>query len=217
MLKKFYCIILSIILILSLYLPVYAASATASLDANTSSLKVGDTFTVTLSLKCSEGINGITGLKYNYDSNILELVNSKIKDSNYIDMGTDNTLDLICNSVDTITSSEIYEFTFKVKSDAKADSKAEISISSFTFDSDEATNSEVTMDARKVEVSVGKDGVVSIKSNIQVNPNDNSSNNNGFPFVIVIIAIVVVIGGIFVVANGKNKKSKKSSKSRHTK
>ena len=58
--KKIYCIIISIILILSFFLPVYAASATVNFNTNTTSLKVGETFTITLSVKCPEGLTSPT-------------------------------------------------------------------------------------------------------------------------------------------------------------
>lgn len=38
---------------------VYASTATASLTPSSASVKKGDTFTVTLSVNCEDGINGI--------------------------------------------------------------------------------------------------------------------------------------------------------------
>lgn len=215
MTKKHFSIILIFVLIISLSISVFATSASVSLNANTSSSKVGETFTVTLSANCAEGINGLAGIKYSYDSEKLELIKSDVKDSNFINMGSDNSIDLICNSSDKITSSDVYEFTFKIKDNVKLDSNATISISKFILDSDEATNSEVDIEARKIELSIGKDRVVSIKSNVTENSNSGDSSNSGFP-VIIIIAVVVLLVGVFIISNSKNKKTRKSNKNKHS-
>lgn len=200
--KKLCYILLSIILILGLYIPTYASNASADLIINNSSIKVGETFSVVLSVKCSNGINGIADLTSNYDSNVVELVNSKVKDSNYINLGTDNVIDLLCNSKETITSSDILEFTFKVKDNAKLDSKSIITISNFIIDSDETEDSVSDIDAQKLEISIDKDGNVSIKKVV-------SSNSNSFPLVLVIIIVLFIIG-IFLIINVKNKNNHKN-------
>lgn len=204
MLKKFYFIILTIFMIFILCLHVYAVSATSNLIINNQTIKLGETFTIVLSVHCSEGINGIADLTYDYDSNVLELVNSNVKDSNFINLSSDNTtIDLLCNSENKITSSDIYELTFKVKNNAKTNSKSIISISNFIIDSTEDTNSETDIDEQKIELTINSDGIVFINPNTM--PNNNPNGNNNIP-IIISIGVALIIGMlIFITIKFKRK------------
>ena len=66
--KRILGFILGIIIILTWTNIVQAATATASFVSSKEEVKQGESFTVTLSINCSDGINGVTGIKYNYDS-----------------------------------------------------------------------------------------------------------------------------------------------------
>lgn len=152
--KKIFCVILILIFFLTGCLTVQAATATASLKTSNLTVKSGENFSVTLSVSCADGINGIAGLKCNYDSSKLELVSSSINDSNFIDMGSSGEIALTCNSGQKITSSNIYVFNFKVKENVKADEKIVVSTNSFIVDSDLTTNSEISVSAQSTTITV---------------------------------------------------------------
>ena len=154
MIKRLSCIALSIIWIFVGCLTVQAVTATAILTPSSSTVKAGDIFTVTLSVNCADGINGATGITYNYDTSVLQLLDSGVNDTNFMNIGTTTTIDLISNSSTKITKSNIYVFNFKVKEDATVGKKATISINAFSVDSDIQGDSETTVEANSVTVKV---------------------------------------------------------------
>lgn len=158
MVKKLSCIVLSIILVFASCLTVQAATATAILTPSSSTVKPGDTFTVTLSINCADGINGATGITYSYDTSILELVSSGVNDTNFMNIGDTTKIDLLSNSSTKITTSNIYVFNFKVKEGATAGKTATISTSTFSVDSDAASNSEATIEAKSTTITVASSG-----------------------------------------------------------
>lgn len=154
MIKRISCFLLGVVLIFVWCLNVYAVTATADLISNNSTVKAGDIFTVTLSINCVDGINGATGITYNYDANVLELVNSGVNDTNFMNIGNTSTIDLISNSSTKITTSNIYKFTFKVKEDATPGATTQITMNNFSIDSDAQTDSESTIGAKSITITV---------------------------------------------------------------
>ena len=160
--------ILGIVMILTWTNIVQAATATASFVPSKGEVKPGETFTVLLTVNCQDGINGVTGLKYNYDSTVLDLVNTTVKDSNFTNLGTSTELDLISGSTSKITSSNIFELEFKVKETAKAGT-TEIKIEPFEVDSDAETNSEASIGEKKATVTI----------KVETTNNGGNSGNEG--------------------------------------
>lgn len=153
--KKLSIIAVVMLLILSICVNVQADSkATITIKVSNENIKVGDTFTVTLSATCDEGINGID-TTYTYDVEKLELVSANVSDANkWVSLGTDNAITVISNTSSKITNSEIYVLTFKIKENVKEGDKIEIATTKTMLDSDAATNSQYTIDEGKVEITV---------------------------------------------------------------
>ena len=97
---------------------VNAADGTISITPSKTELNPGETFTVTISGNSDEGINGLEAV-ITYDEAKLELVESKVVDKKWIDLGQNVDegvgISIMCNSTDKITSANIYVLTFKVK------------------------------------------------------------------------------------------------------
>ena len=149
--------IISILVLLNLSIVQAATTATATLSTNKEKVKPGDTFTVTLSVKCEDGINGID-TTYSYDTDKLELVSASLKDStNWSNLGSDNQVTVICNSTSKITTADIYVLTFKLKDSVTTGTTANISTTDILVDSDAATGSEQTVKALKVSVTAEKE------------------------------------------------------------
>lgn len=130
-----------------------ATTATATLKTNKDKVKPGDTFTVTLSVACEDGINGID-TTYSYDADKLELVSASVKDSvNWSSLGSDKQITVICNSTSKITTADVYVLTFKLKDTVATGTTASISTTDILVDSDAATNSEKTIKALNVSVT----------------------------------------------------------------
>lgn len=152
--KKLITIAMIIMVILANLSIVQAATtATATLATNKEKVKPGDTFTVTLSVTCEDGINGID-TTYSYDTDKLELVSASVKDSaNWSSLGSDNQITVICNSTSKITTADIYVLTFKLKDNVATGTTASISTTDILVDSDAATDSEKTVKALKVTIT----------------------------------------------------------------
>lgn len=156
--KKLSIIAIIMLLILSICVNVQADSkATITIKISNEKIKIGDTFTVTLSATCDEGINGID-TTYTYDAEKLELVSANVADANkWVSLGTDNSITVISNTTSKITNSEIYVLTFKIKENVKEGDKIEIATTTIMLDSDAATNSQYTIDGGKVEITVASE------------------------------------------------------------
>lgn len=130
-----------------------ATTATATLKTNKDKVKPGDTFTVTLSVACEDGINGID-TTYSYDTDKLELVSANVKDSaNWSSLGSDKQITVISNSTSKIKTADVYVLTFKLKDTVANGTTASISTTDILVDSDAATDSEKTVKALKVSVT----------------------------------------------------------------
>lgn len=143
---------------------VSAATNKVNLTASNTTVKQGETFTVTLSAECEDGINGID-TTYDYDKNKLELVNANVSNNNWASMGTTGTIQVICNNTQKITSDNIYVLTFKVRDNAVVGATS-ISTSGIKLDSDVSASS-FTDEAKSVSININSK-----------NPNTPNGNNN---------------------------------------
>ncbi len=132
----------------------FAATGTVEFKSNTTEVKKGETFTVTLSATSKEGINGID-TKYTYDSEKLELVSENVADSsNWSNIGAAPEITIICNSTQSIKNADIYILTFKVKDNVSVGSTIKIEMTDILLDTDAQTDSEVTIPSKKIEITV---------------------------------------------------------------
>ncbi|MBR3162524.1 MAG: hypothetical protein IKF17_00265 [Clostridia bacterium] len=149
--------IISLFLVIALVLlgigNVQAANTTASLRASSTTVKPGDTFTVTLSATCDDGINGID-TTITYDTQKLDFVSGSVPNSNWASLGTNQDISVICNSTEKITNADIYVLTFKVKETATIGTTATISTGDITLDSDAASNSLVTIEEKNTTITI---------------------------------------------------------------
>lgn len=152
--RKLMIIGFTVLFILANIITCYAATEpTVTLQADKTEIKAGETFTVTLSATCEDGINGID-TTYTYDTEKLELVSANVASSDFASLGTDNQITVICNSTESITSADIYVLTFKVRDGVAADSTATVSISETILDSDAATDSQHIIATQEVTITV---------------------------------------------------------------
>ena len=158
----------------------YAATGTVELKASTTEVKKGDTFTVTISATCEEGINAIK-TKYSYDTDKLELVDEKLIDtSKWITMGTQPELIILSNSRDSIKSADLYVITFKVKDNVSAGDTVKVETEEIILSANVKEDSTVTVGAKTIEISV-KDNSAGGNQGGDVGGNtvDNPGNNSG--------------------------------------
>lgn len=132
MIKKISCFLIALFVIIANAVIVNAANTIGQLQASTETVNKGETFTVKVHLDYNDEITGLKGLKFNYDSEVLELVSQKINDNRFADAGSDASgLYLYTTSTDSIKSTDIYLLTFKIKDGATVNSNLEISTSDF--------------------------------------------------------------------------------------
>ena len=171
MIKKIILSIVMLSVILFGMTNVNAANGSANLIASSTSVKAGETFTVTLSVNCEDGVNGVD-TTYSYDEDKLELVSANVAGNNWANLGVNGTIQVICNSTSKITSDNVYVLTFKVKDNAQVGSTAKISTTDIKIDSD-VTSSSFTETAKTVNVNI-----ISENSDNSNNGNNNQSSNN---------------------------------------
>ena len=171
--KLIYVSIIAIMVILLSTIS-FASSGTVDFKANVNQIKKGKTFTVTLSVTSEEGINGID-TKYVFDSEKLELISESVIDSTkWVSIGNSPSITVICNSIDSIKKSDIYEIKFKVKDNVSVGDKIKIETTSILLDTDQATDSEVSIPAKKIEISV----IEASKENQEETQKDTSKVEN---------------------------------------
>lgn len=147
---------------------VNASVATATLSTSNQTVKPGETFTVTLTAKCDQGINGLES-KIDYDKEKLEFVKVEVVDATaWTNLGENLTVQILHASSETVKEAEIFKVTFKVKEDVTVESTARITVDDIVLDSDEGTTSISEIEAQAIEVKIVKES----------NNNDNSSDNN---------------------------------------
>lgn len=131
------------------------SSATVTLKTSSSTVKAGEEFTVTMSVTCEDGINGID-TKYKYDTDKLEFVSDEIKDSKAmvnLSQGSGDSITIINNSESSTKNVDIV-LTFKVKEGTKSGEKATITTEDILVDSNAETNSECTIKALSASITV---------------------------------------------------------------
>lgn len=134
MIKKISCFLIALFVIIANAVIVNAADTIGQLQASAENVNKGETFTVKVHLDYNDEITGIKELKFNYDSEVLELVSQKINDNRFADAGSDESgLYLYTTSTDSIKSTDIYLLTFKIKDGATVNSNIEISTSDFVI------------------------------------------------------------------------------------
>ena len=156
-------LIIAIVLMFVSVATVNAADATANLRASSTSLKKGDTFTVTLSAEYADGINGIEGL-FSYDEDKLELVTKVVEgetisvesaSSKWINLGVGLKFEVMYGLPSgTATSGDIVKATFKVKDDAEEGTTAKVTVSDIVLHTFEQTNSEKEIGTKEVEINI---------------------------------------------------------------
>ena len=149
-------IIISIIALILILLTStsFAATGIADLKTNTKQVKKGDTFTIILYAESEDGINGIE-TKYMYNTEILEKVSEKVVDTTtWVSLGTSPEITIICNSENTIKKADIYALEFKVKDEAEVGSTFTIETTDILLDTDAQIESEVKINAKKIEFEV---------------------------------------------------------------
>ena len=168
--KQIKILLLAIIIIIASAITVNAADATANLRASSTSLKKGDTFTVTLSAEYADGINGIEGL-FSYDEDKLELVTKVVEGetisvesaaSKWINLGVGLKFEVMSTS--TATSGDIVKATFRVKDDAEEGTTAKVTVSGIVLYTFDQNNSEKDLGTKEVEISIPETLKVNIDS-----------------------------------------------------
>lgn len=157
--RKLMIIGITILLVLTSVLTSYAAEIGTMLTVEPAKVKVGDTFTVTLSATCADGINGVV-TTYSYDEDKLEYVSEGVVDTNNYSYGGNKEAKEIfvyCTSTDSIKEANLYSLTFRVKEGVAPGTTAKVSVSQITLDSDAATDSEHIMEGHEVSVTIIED------------------------------------------------------------
>ena len=163
---------------------VNAATVSASLNSSSTSVKPGDTFTVTLSAKCEDGINGID-TTYSYDEDKLELKSENVANDKWANLGETGTIQAITHSTSKITSDDIFVLTFKVKDNIAVGTTAKISTSEINIDVDNL-NDMVTESAKTLNINIasttsntsGSNGGSQGSSTVNSNNNSGTTNNS---------------------------------------
>lgn len=178
------------ILIIANCITVFADAHSVTIQTEKTEVKVGDTFSVKINVLASDGINGMVAT-YNYDTDELELLEQKVTDSNFVDLGgaTPNEIALMFNPenpsefVET-TETNIYELTFKVKEKVKE--KATISLDEIELNTLALTNAEHTIEGQELTIKI-------------------INEESGINWTMILIVVSIVLGALFVV-KAKRKK-----------
>ena len=181
--KRLMVIGLAILFMLTSVVTCYAATETdVTLKLSKTEVKAGETFTVTLSATCPDGINGVV-TTYSYDATILEYVSESVPNDNYAFGGNKEEKEIFvyCTSTDSIQEADVYTLTFKVKDGAEANTTTQISITEATLDSDAATDSEHIIPAQDVTIKVVSDEETPGKDEGETNPPTDGENGEQNP------------------------------------
>lgn len=128
--KKIISCMLVFAVVLGIFCSIVKASAEATFVSDKTEVKQGETFTVTLSVSDTDGINGVM-TEYSYDENSLELQEAKIGPK-LVSLGAGKKIETICNSGDE-TNIEVISLTFKVKDDAEVEQEVSVSTEEITI------------------------------------------------------------------------------------
>lgn len=171
MIKKILSSIILLTAILFSVNIVNAASGRADITTSATSVKPGDTFTVTLSANSQDGVFGVQ-TTYNYDSSKLDLVKAEVASNKYIDMsgGKSGVVEIMSNSQEKFTSENVYVLTFKVKDNAQIGSTATIATGDIKVSGDKSGTG-FTEAAKSIAVN--------ISTTTQTVPGTSNGNNGG--------------------------------------
>ena len=153
--KKIMMIGMMLLLILTNCITVYGATTSnVKLQSDKTEVKAGETFTVVVKAESPDGINGIDTI-YTYDTEKLELEKSAITDTNFVDLsgGVAGTITLMGN-VATVTDTNIYTLTFKVKDGVAANSTATVSLGQTYLSTFAQSDSEHTIPEQSITIKV---------------------------------------------------------------
>ena len=146
-----------ITIIMSTIITVYASAGTVSVTPSKTELNPGDTFKITLSGDCDEGINGLEAL-ISYEDSIFELVEAKVADDKWINLGQNTeegvSVTIICNSPETIKNANIFIATFKVKENVKGRKTSNINVTGIELYSDESKTYNTS--SKTITFTIGK-------------------------------------------------------------
>lgn len=181
--KKLRIILISILLFVLGTVAVNANAATAVLTTNSQNVKPGETFSVTFSANCAEGINGVES-KISYDEEMLEFIKLEVSDTTkWTNLGENLTAQILHVSSETVTEGEIFIITFKVKDDATLDTVAKIKADSIVIDSEAETNARKEIEAQEIEVKITNSEETEENEGTQENDgvqeNQGTQENNG--------------------------------------
>ena len=172
--KRKLLILVFIFIIISGVKYVHASTEDVVLNVNSTKVKPGEIFTVTMSATCSNGINGIfgkeeyDGIGFSYDTSKFELISreaSILTDAN----SGNRTIALIYIGSETITSGNVYTWTFKVKDNAEV-GKTEFSTTEIILADFSGSTIEIGTKTAKIEIIT--------ESNTNTNTNANTSKDN---------------------------------------
>lgn len=153
--KKIMIIGMMLLLILTNCITVYGATTSSvTLQANKTEIKAGETFDVVVKVKSPDGINGID-TTYTYDTEKLELEKSAITDTNFVDLsgGVAGTITLMGNAT-TVTDTNIYTLTFKVKDGVATNSTATVTLGKTYLSTFAQSDSEHTIAEQSITIKV---------------------------------------------------------------
>lgn len=165
--KRTIKIVLAIIVFSLISISIVTASNTnAEIVVDKTTLKPGDTFTITLKANCSEGLSFIS-TKLNYDINKLTLKSKNIA-NDWVDYGTDK-IELFSNSSNKFTNLDACTWIFEVNENVE---NGTVVI--------ETTDIEIT-DINNVEYKLAKSEKtlnIKVEENIQDENKDNNSDED---------------------------------------
>ena len=167
--------VILITMILNIMLNVNATTGTVNVTSSKTELSKGETFTITLSGKCDEGINGLEAV-VGYDKNVLEVVEYGVIDSKWINLGQNTEagvgISIMCNSTNTITNADMYFVSFKVK-DTTTAGTTKLTVSGITLYSDTLnTYSEGT---KEISITIKKDDIIPTTYTVSFDTNGGST------------------------------------------
>lgn len=177
-----------IMIIMARVTTVNAVTATAELKASSTTVKPGDTFTVILSLTTDKGVESIGGdqrgvrdndfFAIEYEESKLEVTNQEVIGTGIMDSGIDiddetgESYGRATNNVElwgtSISSGDLYKWTFKVKSDAEP---GDVEISTSKLILTDFSDEETEVQTKPVTITVA--------SNSSNTGNEGGNNNGG--------------------------------------
>ena len=145
-----------ILLILTNTMAVYAnTGTTATAQADKTQVKAGDTFTITLSANCPDGI-GTLETNYTYDKDKLELKSEQVANANFFNLNLEDEQIMVEGLISVMGTSkqgDIYKITFQVKEDVEANSTIKVNFDK-TVILAWNTDAEYEIDSQEVTLTV---------------------------------------------------------------